>query len=260
MSWLTDLLSSVLKMISSSGPPPAGVPGMPATTEVPPMTNTPVPTHLTNPKLTELVGIEVANALLAAFDKWGIKTADEKAYFCAEAYYESGMFKPHRENLDYSAARMADVWPSRFAARDANGAYILNGKNHNPNVLALSLAHNPVKLGNNVYADRLGNGDAESGDGYNFRGGGWFQLTGQDNWQRCSKAMYGDDRLCKNTDLILEPSVAADSAGWYWQDRKINKDADAHNITKVTRDINGGEIGLDGRKHALALFQPIFGA
>jgi putative chitinase len=104
---------------------------------------------------------------------------------------------------------------------------------------------NPEKIANKVYADRMGNGDEASGDGFKYRGRGLIQLTGKDNYRACGDALGVD--LVENPDLVSSPQYAALSAGWFWDKNKLNQFADANDMTTLTKRINGGTHGLDDR-------------
>jgi putative chitinase len=100
----------------------------------------------------------------------------------------------------------------------------------------------------------MGNGPAESGDGWKYRGRGLKQLTGKDNYTRCSIALGID--LVNNPDLLLEPMYAARSAGWFWQANKLSAFADVDDIKGMTKKINGGLIGVEQRR---ALYDACYG-
>jgi putative chitinase len=97
-----------------------------------------------------------------------------------------------------------------------------------------------------VYSSRMGNGPAESGEGWKYRGRGLKQLTGKDNYARCGQALGVD--LIGNPDLLLEPLYAARSAGWFWKANNLSAFADAGDIKGMTKKINGGFIGLEQRQ------------
>lgn len=178
----------------------------------------------------------IAPALAARMAPAGIDTPLRQAHFLAQCAYESGYFARLDENLDYGAARIAQVWP-RLAARTE------------------ALAHNPEALGNAAYAGLNGNGNEASGDGFRFRGRGLLQLTGRFNYSWIGGRA--------GIDLIADPHIAAMPDGAvkcaiaFWLARGINQVADADDIAKVTRLVNGGGLGLADRailKHrALAL-------
>ena len=174
--------------------------------------------------------VPLLNTILPKYD---INTKLRTAMFLAQALHESGEFTHLSENLNYSSARLAVVWPKRFS---------INGK---PNQVALDIGGKPELIANTVYANRLGNGTPESGDGWKYRGRGIFQLTGKDNYTNCGKAIHID--IAKNPDLLLSHEAAITSACWFWQTHNINSAADKSDIVKSTKIINGGNIGIDDR-------------
>jgi putative chitinase len=169
-----------------------------------------------------------------AMRKWEVATPMRKAMFMAQMMAESGNFTRFEEGLRYSAKRLAEVWPRRFAV-DHRAAIKV------PNAKAFQLANNPEALANHVYADRMGNGPAESGDGFKYRGRGPKQITGLDNYTALSAATGVD--YVSNPDLLLIPKDGANAAGWYWSMSGCGPLADALNFVGVTKAINGGLIG-----------------
>lgn len=154
----------------------------------------------------------------------GIDTPMRVAHFLAQACYESSSFSRLEENLSYSAERIVQLY----------------GKTH-PTVAAraFALAHNPEAFGNAIYANRFGNGDEASGDGWRFRGRGLFQLTFRDNY-----AALG---VMADPDCVATPAGAVKTAVAYWNARSCNAAADADNCPRVTLLINGGPNGLADR-------------
>jgi putative chitinase len=104
---------------------------------------------------------------------------------------------------------------------------------------------NPQKIANKVYANRMGNGDEESGEGFAYRGRGLIQLTGKSNYEACGEAIGVD--LVSNPDLVATPEYAALSAGWFWDKNHLNKFADANDMEGLTKKINGGTHGIEDR-------------
>ena len=104
----------------------------------------------------------------------------------------------------------------------------------------------PERIANMVYSSRMGNGPAESGEGFAYIGRGLKQLTGKDNYTRCGNAIGAD--FVNNPKLLLEPQYAALSAGWFWAFNKCDQFADKKDIEGLTKRINGGLIGLANRK------------
>ena len=161
------------------------------------------------------------------FVKYDIGTPKRQAAFIGQCAVESANFTRLQENLNYSAQRLTQVWPSRF-----------------PNInMAESYAHNPEKLADFVYAGRMGN--LQDGDGWKFHGRGLIQLTGRENYANCGSGIGVD--LIDNPDLLLTPKYAALSAGWFWNKKGLNPLADAQEYGAMTRRINGGLTGLDER-------------
>ncbi|ROH86283.1 glycoside hydrolase family 19 protein [Pseudomethylobacillus aquaticus] len=176
------------------------------------------------------------SALLPALDKYNISSKARVASFLGQIAHESGQFNTLEENLFYSASRLMKVWPKRFPTQG----------------FAQQYEKNPTKLGNYVYANRIGNGAESSGDGYRFRGRGLIQLTGRSNYASASSVLGVD--LLNNPDLLLDPNVAAMSAAWFWASRGLNEladdktdDDDLEDFTTITKRINGGTAGLQER-------------
>lgn len=150
-------------------------------------------------------------------------------YFLAQIAHETGGLTRSVENLNYTAKRITEIWPTRFATL----------------VSAEPFANNPEKLANKVYADRMGNGPPESGDGYRYRGRGYIQITGKDGYRQTG-LRAGLDLLEKPERAIAtEQALRVACAFWKW--KALNPLCDIRNFEEVTRRINGGLIGLDGR-------------
>ena len=167
-------------------------------------------------------------------DKFEINTALRLAHFLAQCGHESGNFKLTQENLNYSGKGLLGTFPKYFNVETA-----------------ILYERKPEKIANVVYANRMGNGDKTSGDGYKFRGRGYIQLTGHDNYAAFGKAI-GEDILA--SPELVATKYALASAAWFWNKNKINAIADggatSEVVAKVTRKVNGGVIGLDDRiKH-----------
>lgn len=170
--------------------------------------------------------------------KYSINTRERVAMFLAQYLHESNEFTQLTENLSYSAEGLAKTWPNRFA-RDGE-----------PNELALLIARNPQAVANEVYANRYGNGDTFSGDGWKYRGRGVSQLTFKDNYKRIGDALGLP--LVVNPDLVALPDVALETACMYWQLGNINKWADKLDTRNATKAVNGGFNGLVHREEYLA--------
>lgn len=161
----------------------------------------------------------------------GITDPKERAAFLATIHTETGGLKRLDENLNYSASSLRKVWPSRFGNKsDAELA---------------PLTRNPVGLANVVYANRLGNGNAESGDGWNYRGKGLIQLTGKSNYADISRRA-GMDYVSNPDSLVNDPAAAVRSAIKFWVSRPhLRRAAQEGNLQAVRKIVNGGLIGFD---------------
>lgn len=178
------------------------------------------------------IGIEWVPALNETFARWGIATPQAQAAFIGQCGHECGNFKVLEENLNYRAETLMRLWPKRFPTREIADQY----------------ARNPKKIANKVYADRMGNRNEASGDGYRFRGRGCIQLTGHANYFHAGKALGVD--FVMEPDLVATPKYAALTAGWFWSTHGCNELANMSNWVGLTKKINGGTIGLDDRiKH-----------
>jgi putative chitinase len=173
------------------------------------------------------------------FERFGILTPRQQAAFLGQCGHECGNFRVLEENLNYRAETLMKIWPRRFPTLE----------------LANQYAKNPKKIANKVYADRMGNRDEASGDGYRFRGRGCIQLTGSANYYHASKALGVD--FIMEPDLVATPEYAALTAGFFWNTQKLNAIAESGNNLTLTKKINGGTIGLNDRilhtNQALAL-------
>ena len=165
--------------------------------------------------------------LCAAALKWGVSVA-APPMFLAQLAHESALFERLVENLNYtSAQQIRRTWPKRFANNSA----------------AVAFVRKPERLANFVYADRIGNGDAASGDGWKYRGRGLIQITGKDNYRDAGEALGLP--LLEEPELLEDLVHAADAAGWFWKSHGLNRFAS--NINDCTRAINGGLNGLPDR-------------
>lgn len=165
------------------------------------------------------------------------------AAFIAQCAHESGGFTTLQENLNYSADGLRKIFPKYFPTTE----------------IAQQYHRQPEKIANRVYANRMGNGNEQSGEGWKFRGRGLIQLTGKSNYTRCSQSMFGDSTLIESPDVLTQPYYAIHSACWFWTSNGLNELADAQDLKMMTKKINGGFIGLDDRvkhyNHALEILQ-----
>ena len=186
------------------------------------------------------------DAVVETCTEFEINTPQRVAAFLAQTSHESGGYTMLSENLNYRAATLAACWPNRFATMGADKKPIKENGKYVPTGVANSIAGKPELIANLVYSGRMGNGPAESGEGWKFRGRGLKQLTGKFNYEKCGKDLGLD--LVGNPDLLLEPMYAARSAGWFWRSNSLSTFADKGDLEGMTKRINGGLIGYAERK------------
>ena len=186
------------------------------------------------------IGSEWSEPLTTTFVKFGMVSPKEQAAFIGQCSHESGHFKLLVENLAYWAETLMKLWPKRFPTMEEANKY----------------ARQPEKIANHIYANRMGNRDEASGDGFRFRGRGLVQLTGHDSYWHCGQALGQD--FVMNPDLVATPMFAALSAGWFWSTHGCGKLIDSPE--QLCKRINGGLIGLEDRKSQTEKTLQILGA
>lgn len=182
-------------------------------------------------KLKDRVREDVLVQLQETLLKYKMTDPLEVSHFLAQTAHESSGFTQTTENLKYSAVRLLQVFPKYF-----------NGEN------VENYSGNPVSIASRVYANRMGNGDEKSLDGWMYRGRGYIQLTGRNNYQSFDRTV--DDDVLNRPDLIATKYPML-SAGWFWTSRGLKGAAEQGSgpstVEAVTKIINGGRIGLDDR-------------
>ena len=170
-------------------------------------------------------------------DDYEINTPLRVAHFVAQCAHESGNFVFIKENLNYKAASLMTVFKKYFPTAD----------------LAKQYEKRPEMIANRVYANRMGNGDEASGDGWRYCGRGLIQLTGRDNYTFFAGSL--NITVEEASEYLATFEGAAQSACWFWEQNNLNRFADANDVKGLTRAINGGYIGLEDRiqhtEHAL---------
>lgn len=163
--------------------------------------------------------------------KFGIDTPVKLAHFLAQCGHESGGFKLTQENLNYGAKGLLSIFKKYFPTEAKAKEY----------------ERKPEKIANLVYGSRMGNGPEASGEGYKFRGRGYIQLTGKDNY-KAFDAVVAEDILA-NPDLVASKYPLL-SAAWFFHKNCLKKCVDASDatVTAITKCVNGGTIGLEDRK------------
>ena len=198
-------------------------------------------TILTRDQLKQMVKNPYIDHWYAALEQllpdYDINTPQRVAAFVAQCAHESGNFVFIKENLNYKAISLRKVFPKYFSS----------------DVQAAQYANKPEMIANRVYANRMGNGSEESGDGYRYCGRGLIQLTGKQNYTN-----FADSIECaveEAAEYLATFEGACQSACWFWEQNNLNRFADAGDIKGLTRAINGGYIGLEDRikhyEHAL---------
>lgn len=177
-----------------------------------------------NPRLTNW-----HEAICKICPQYEINTPKRLAAFIAQCAHESGNFKFLRENLNYRAESLMKTWPRRFPTLEVAKKY----------------EKNPEKIANMVYANRMGNGDEASGDGWRYIGRGLIQLTGKENYQRFADRIKMD--IGQVPEYLGTFRGAVESACFFWDTNSLNRYADVGDIKAMTKRINGGYIGLEER-------------
>ena len=180
--------------------------------------------------------------MLQIVSKYNIDEPLRLAHFLAQLAHESGNFTAVVENLNYSSDGLLKTFPKYFKDRATADQY----------------ARNPQKIGSRVYANRMGNGDEASGDGFKFRGRGYLQLTGKNNYKAFS-AFIGQD--CVADPTLVANRYPMDSAVWFFDVNKIwdicDKGAGEDVVKAVTRKVNGGLNGIDDRLKKFNLYNSL---
>lgn len=181
-----------------------------------------------------MVPKEIQPFLDKVTEEFSINTKLRLAHFLAQAAHESNGFRVLEENLNYSAEGLLKTFPKYFPDK----------------ATALTYAHIPIAIASRVYANRLGNGDKGSGEGWRYRGRGYIQLTGKDNYRAFSDFTQID--FVVNPDLLLQPEFAMRSAGWFFAIVKnlnpiADKGAEEEIVREITKRINGGLNGIEDR-------------
>jgi putative chitinase len=170
------------------------------------------------------------DALNEELPKYDITAIDQIASFLSQTGHESAHFNVLSENLNYSKDGLLKTFSKYFPTPE----------------LAEKYARKPEKIASRVYANRMGNGPEELGEGWKYRGRGLIQCTGFRNYSACSQFLFQDDRLVREPELLVEPRYAILSACWFWTANNLNDYAD--DVKKTTKIVNGGYHGLEDRQ------------
>ncbi len=183
-----------------------------------------------------------AGFMLGVVERYKISNPHRLAHFMAQIAHESGNFQLVNENLNYSAEGLLRVFPKYFKDKATADAY----------------ARKPEMIGSRVYANRMGNGDEASKEGFKFRGRGYIQLTGKDNYKAFSQFIRED---CVANPELVATKYPMDSAIWFFDKNKLwdicDKGAGEDVVTMVTKRVNGGTHGLDDRLSKFKTFHSL---
>lgn len=168
-------------------------------------------------------------ALTTFLDDYSINTPQRLAAFLAQCAHESAGFTALVENLNYRPESLMRVWPRSFPTA----------------AIAQQYGHKPAAIANRTYANRMGNGDEASGDGFRYCGRGLIQLTGKSNYQAFANSIKTD--ITKLPEYLTTFEGCVQSACFFWKSNNLNQYADTGDIIKITKIINGGVLGLDDR-------------
>ena len=185
---------------------------------------------------------DALNKILPDYD---IDTPQRVAAFIAQSAHESGNFTALHENLNYRAETLRKVFPKYFPTDEIAQQYASQ-----PNKAEL--------IANRVYANRMGNGDEASGDGFRHCGRGLIQLTGKSNYQAFAESI--ETPVEQIPEFLATFEGAIQSACWFWESNHLDQYADSGDIVTMTKRINGGTIGLEDRKKHYAHALDVFGA
>jgi putative chitinase len=192
--------------------------------------------------LATKIPAQVLSEIPSVIEKFSIDSPLRLAHFLSQCAHESGNFKAVTENLNYGAAGLRSIF----------------GKYFKDDVSAKAYERKPEKIANKVYASRMGNGDEASGDGWKFRGRGYIQLTGKDNYSQFDKVV--EDDILANPDLIATKYPLM-SAAFFFEKNSLWKicdgGADKEDVIALTKRINGGTHGLDDRLAKFSLFNSL---
>lgn len=193
-------------------------------------------------KLANKIPVNVLEQIPLIMEKFSLNTPLRLAHFLSQCAHESGNFKAVTENLNYGAKGLRSIF----------------GKYFKDDVIAKTYERKPEKIANRVYGSRMGNGDESSGDGWRFRGRGYIQLTGKDNYSQFDKVV--EDDILASPDLVATKYPLM-SAAFFFEKNNLWKicdgGADKEDVIALTKRINGGTHGLEDRLAKFNLFNSL---
>ena len=189
--------------------------------------------------LSKKLPANVMDEIPLIMEKFGIDNPLKLSHFLSQCAHESGNFKFVKENLNYSADGLRKIFPKYFPTIEIANKY----------------ARQPEKIANKVYANRMGNGDEASGDGWKYKGAGYIQLTGKDNYAAFDK--FVDDDIMANPDLVATKYPLMSAAFFFHKNKLWDICDKGHGddvVLAVTKRVNGGTHGLADRQEKFDLF------
>ena len=192
------------------------------------------------------VSSSALDSYVASLNMWavhfGINSPLRMAMYLAQTLHETGNLRYMEENMNYSAERLLQVFPKYFDAQTAQ-----------------EYARKPQRIGSRVYANRMGNGDEASGDGWKYRGRGVIQITGRAMYQKFNDSEWCTEDVVSHPEKLSAFPLDQVSAMWFWTEHGLNEVADRGDVEKATRIINGGTNGIANRKYLYRKFCREFG-
>lgn len=187
-----------------------------------------------------MTALEFSKKYKTLLNNYGVNTPLRLSHYISQSQHESGL-KPIKENLNYSAERLLQIFPKYFKTLEEAKKY----------------ERKPQAIANKVYANRMGNSDEKSGDGFKYSGKGILQVTGKSNYKRLTEET-GIDFINK-PELLLDEANSVIASLQYWKWINGNKLADQDDVIAITKAINGGLNGIEHRKKLLEENKKVFG-
>ena len=186
------------------------------------------------------------DAFVASYNEWaipfGINTPLRMCHYLSQVIWESGYLKSTEENLNYSADGLLKTFPKYFNSETAK-----------------EYARQPEKIANRVYANRMGNGNEASGDGWRYKGRAYIMITGKENYSKFNRYDVCTEDVIAHPEKVAKFPLAQVASMWYWETHNLNALADRDDCENITRAINGGYNGLAERKFLVRRFKREWG-
>lgn len=205
-------------------------------------------------RVVPTLGKEAVDEFVASFNMWavhfGIDNPKRVLHYLAQVFHESGALSATSENLNYSTGGLLRTFPKYFKTR----------------AIAKQYAHKPQMIANRVYANRMGNGDEASGDGWKYRGRGVIGLTGKSMYKLFTEFDLCTEDVVNNPDAVAKFPLNQTASMWFWERYGLNEIADQDDginsmtiVERITLKVNGGTNGIASRKYYYRKFLKEFG-